>query len=148
MRYDKAMEQQRASFVVGEACSLREGSRVFLPERGEKGHPAAHCRIKKKTRRRQTWSVQEGAETQRRPRESHWKNHHCGYPLEDVVLLCVWRSRASRIIWVQNDKKSTKKSVTLESTKFLISRRQKSTGIGSLEEKKGMKTRNSTRLIS
>ena len=49
-RYDKAMEQQRAIFIVGKVHTVSEKAAVC----GKMGYSAAHCWIKIKTRRRHT----------------------------------------------------------------------------------------------
>ena len=65
-RYDKATEQQRVNSVIGEADPVSEEVIVcsYCKSRKE-GYTGALCWLRKRSRKRRSWSRQDGAETSR-----------------------------------------------------------------------------------
>ena len=93
-RYDKAMEQQRVSFVVGEARTVSEKPVMCsYPKCGEKGHSAAHCWIKKKDQKKAQLKQRSKEDPERATEETTTAE----ISLRTWSLLCVWRRSALRI---------------------------------------------------
>ena len=123
-RYDKAMEQQRVNFVVGEAHRVSEKAVVCsYPKCGKKGHSAAHCWIKKKGQEKaqlkRTGRSRNPKKTQREPLRKSTPQKYprrrgpcyvCGAE-GHRAFECTERAD------LKDNKKSAHKSVTLESTK-------------------------------
>ena len=123
-RYDKAMEQQRVNFVVGEAHRVSEKAVVCsYPKCGKKGHSAAHCWIKKKGQEKaqlkRTGRSRNPKKTQREPLRKSTPQKYprrrgpcyvCGAE-GHRAFECTERAD------LKGNKKSANKSVTLESTR-------------------------------
>ena len=118
------MEQQRVNFVVGEARTVSEKAVVCsYPECGKKGHSAAHCWIKKKDQEKaQLGRCRDPKKTQREPLR---KSTPQIYPRRRGPC-CVCGAEGHRAFEcteradLKDNKKSAKKSVTLESKKTEI----------------------------